>query len=276
MAKPKKSGGKSLAAQADKYDLYQRSVQEPSVEVEFFDRIYRKRNKRAPMVLREDFCGTAAVCCEWVQSHPKRRAIGVDLDPEPIEWCRKHNMARLSDEQRSRVSFVLEDVRKPAEPQADLLAAQNFSFFCFKTRDEVVDYFRAARQNIAPGGLFVLDMMGGSEVHTEDHSDKTKKGKFTYIWEQERFDPITHHCRFHIHFKFKDGSRIRHAFTYDWRLWTLPEVQEMLAEAGFVDVTVYWEDTDNETGEGNGNYRPREHAAADPAWVAYVSGANPE
>jgi len=72
----------TLASQADKYTLYQQAVQEPDHEVEFFDRVYRARHKRLPKVLREDFCGTFAVCCEWVKK-PGRVAIGVDLDPEP-------------------------------------------------------------------------------------------------------------------------------------------------------------------------------------------------
>jgi len=29
------------------------------------------------------------------------------------------------------------------------------------------------------------------------------------------------------------------AFSYYWRMWTLPELQELLQEAGFVKVTVY-------------------------------------
>ena len=62
--------------------------------------------------------------------------------------------------------------------------------------------------------------------------------------------------RCHIHFKFPDGSRIKNAFSYDWRLWTLPEVQELLAEAGFDRITVYWQGTDEETGEANGEFEP--------------------
>ena len=69
-----------MAAAADKYDLYIRSVQSPDVEVTFFDRAYRAQYGRRPMILREDFCGTAAVCYDWVKSAPGRTAVGVDLD----------------------------------------------------------------------------------------------------------------------------------------------------------------------------------------------------
>jgi hypothetical protein len=32
---------------------------------------------------------------------------------------------------------------------------------------------------------------------------------------------------------------IKHAFTYHWKLWTIPEVLEMLQEAGFAEVHVW-------------------------------------
>lgn len=262
---------KSQAAKADKYELYQNSVQEPACEVEFFDRVFAKEFGRAPRVLREDFCGTAAVCCEWVKSRADRRAIGVDLDPEPVQWCRDHTFATIDPEAQDRIAFILDDARKPLDEKADVLAAQNFSFFLFKTREALQEYFQAARANLAEQGLLVLDMMGGSDVMLEDHCDVSKKKGFTYIWEQERFDPITHDCRFHIHFKFPDGSKLKRAFTYDWRLWTLPEVQELLLEAGFREANVYWEGVDDD-GEGDGVFRKRKHGTADPAWIAYVVG----
>ena len=61
----------------------------------------------------------------------------------------------------------------------------------------------------------------------------------------------------------------KNAFTYKWRLWTLPEVQEILKEAGFKTAEVYWEGTDDE-GEGNGKFNVVEHGECDPCWVSYV------
>jgi hypothetical protein len=74
----------------------------------------------------------------------------------------------------------------------------------------------------------------------------------------------------HIHFEFPDGSRMAKAFSYHWRLWTLPELREILLEAGFRKADVYWEGTDEETGEGNGEYQPCEIGDADAGWVCYV------
>jgi len=76
----------------------------------------------------------------------------------------------------------------------------------------------------------------------------------------------------HIHFRFEDKSWLRKAFTYDWRMWTLPELQELMTEAGFSNVQVYWEGTDEDTGEGNGDYYPTNIGDDDPSWIVYIVG----
>ena len=95
---------------------------------------------------------------------------------------------------------------------------------------------------------------------------------FTYTWDQNFFDPITGDVVNHIHFKFPDGTKIKKAFTYEWRLWTLPEIQELLLEAGFKDTVVYWEGTDDETGEGDGEWAVSKRGEACEGWVAYIVG----
>lgn len=274
--KTAKAAKHTLAEQADRYALYGLSVQDPSNEVEFFTKTYQSMNGRAPRILREDFCGTHAVCCEWVKLHKDNVAFGIDLDPEPLAWGQAHLQTQLSEGQRQRITLHEDDVRSQAHVKADVLAAQNFSFFLFKTRDALRDYFQHARNNLADDGIMVMDMMGGSDCHIENHEDVRTieseiKGfkKFKYIWEQHRFNPITADALFHIHFRFKDGSELDKAFTYDWRFWTLPEVQELLREAGFSEVTVYWETTDAD-GEETGEFEPATEGPADPSWIAYV------
>lgn len=262
-------GAKSNRRTADKYDLYQRAVQEPEADCRFFDRVYRKAYGRRPLVLREDFCGTAATCCQWVRDGARREAHGYDLDPEPLAWGRAHNLSRLPAGARLRVRLVEQDVLAVDHTGADVIAAQNFSYFGFRTREKLLEYFRAARANLAPQGVLVLDIMGGPEVLEEDVEEHKRMGDVTYVWEQERFDPIHHRLKCHIHFKLRGGGWIRRAFSYDWRLWTIPEVRELLDEAGFCASEVYWEDTGSD-GEGNGVFRKRRRAESDPAWVSYV------
>lgn len=265
-AKAKKA--KTLAEKADKYKLYQKSVQEPEHEIEFFDQAYEEAFGKKPKVLREDFCGTFAVCCEWAKL-AGRTAYGVDLDPEPLTWGREHNLSRLKPAQQERVTLVQDDVRSNGTPKAHILAAQNFSFWYFKTREELLNYFKIAHENLADEGLMIMDMMGGGDCITDDQTDVRKVGSFKYIWEQATYDPITHDASFYIHFKFKDGSKLKRAFEYHWRFWTIPEVRELLQEAGFSETHVYWEGTDKD-GEGDDNWERTEKASSEPCWLAYI------
>ena len=267
----------TLADKADKFTCYQKSVQTPEHEVEFFEQAYRDFNRRKPYSLREDFCGTFAVCCEWVKSHARRTAIGVDLCDETLQWGQDHNLSRLSQAEQERVRLLLQDVRKRNRPQVDVLAAQNFSFWIFKTRAEVIDYFKTARANLNASGIMVLDMMGGGECYEEDLVDKRTivKGKkgFRYEWKQASFNPITADAKFHISFKFSDGSKLKKAFEYDWRFWTIPEVREMLEAAGFRESHVYWEVEDEDDPDEDGTWERSEEAPSDPSWVCYIVAA---
>ena len=261
------------AAQADKFDCYQKSVQCPEHEVDFINQAYKDAYGKKPYSLREDFCGTFAVCCEWVKSNRRRTAVGVDLCGETLAWGRNNNLARLTDKQQQRVTVLEQDVRQQDSDKFDVVAAQNFSFWIFKTREQVVEYFRAVYNHLDERGIFVTDMMGGSECYEEGHVEKKKIGKgkkrFKYQWEQASFNPITNEITCHIHFKFPDGSRLKRAFTYEWRFWTIPEVREMMAEAGFSSSSVYLSDEDD---DGEEFWRRAEVAPSDATWLAYIVG----
>lgn len=269
----RKKSKETLAEKADKYKCYLKSVQSPEHEVEFFDQAFMEVFGRKPVTLREDFCGTFAVCCEWVKLGDQRTATAVDLDVEPLDWGRQHNYSRLSQQQQSRIRILEQDVRKHNRPRVDVLAAQNFSFWIFKTRPELLEYFRLARSNMADEAVMVMDMMGGGDCYSEGVVDKRviKKGKkgFNYHWEQGRFNPVNHDADFSISFKFKDGSKLKRAFHYQWRFWTIPEVRELLQEAGFRDTHVYWELEDKD-GEDTGEWERGDDVPSNPSWISYI------
>jgi len=267
-ATAKKKFAATMAEKADIHDLYEKSVQAVDVEAEFLRDTFRGLRGRDPNSLREDFCGTASLACEWVRTGARRHAIGVDNDADVLDWGRRNRMARLPEAARARVKLLHDDVRSVTTDSVDIVGAFNFSYFCFKTRDEMRGYFARAREALTPDGLFFLDAFGGPDA-SDLSKEKTKLGGFTYVWEQAEFEPVTSRILCHIHFKFSDGSKIQNAFTYDWRLWTLPELRELLAEAGFSKVRVFWEGDD---GEGGGNGEFKEHATGTPdlAWIAYL------
>ncbi len=266
--KKEKKQSRYTAATADRHVLYELAVQNVENEVEFLDETFRKVRGREAVTLREDFAGTSAAAVEWVKSGPERLAWAVDIDSDVLEWGRGHHIEPLSDSQRQRIEQIQGDVLDVNTPLADIIIGFNFSFFIFNTRDAMRAYFEKARRNLKPDGLFFLDCFGGSEAHDE-LEEETEHDDFTYVWDQHSFDPISAHMQCYIHFEFPDGTALRKAFDYKWRLWTMPELLELLAEAGFRKSTVYWEGTD-EDGEGDGNFEPVERGEADPGWIAYI------
>lgn len=255
------------ASTADRHRLYQASVQAPEHEIQFLSSVYRRHTGRRALALREDFCGTALLACAWARSHRDRTATGLDIDRDTLAWGRAHNLEPMRPEARARVRLFEQNVLVPTEAH-DIVCAFNYSYQVFKTRTDLGRYFRAAHQSVAPDGLFVIDLLGGWESR-QVLSESRKVGGFTYVWEQAAFDPISHDFLAHIHFHFPDGTKLERAFTYDWRLWTIPELRELLGEAGFVEVDVYWEGDDGKGG-GNGVFERVERVHDDPGWNVYL------
>lgn len=258
----------TMADRADIHELYEESVQNVEHEVEFLQKTFQEIRGRTAYLMREDFCGTASASCEWVRQGDEYQAIGVDLEPSVLEWGRENRVSKLPVADQPRVSLIESDVMTVETPPADLLVAFNFSYFIFDKRETLRDYFEQAYKALKDDGVFFVDLFGGSEA-LEEVKEKTKQDGFVYIWHQAEFHPVTHYMRCHIHFKFPDGSKIKKAFTYEWRLWSAPEIRELLQEAGFSKSTVYWEGDDDDGG-GNGEFSPEEKGEADLAWIAYI------
>ena len=258
----------TMAERADIHDLYERAVQNVEHEVEFTQATFESLRGRKAYRLREDFCGTASASCQWVRQGDRFQAIGVDIDPSVLDWGRRHRVGQLPAADRARVQLLESDVMTAATPPVDIVVAFNFSYFIFDTRDKLREYFTRARAALVDDGVFFIDLFGGSQAQDE-MKEKTKHKGFTYIWDQAKFHPVTNYLRCHIHFSFPDGSRLKKAFTYEWRLWSAPELREILLEAGFRTATLYWEGED-EDGEANGEFTPTQKGEADPAWIAYV------
>ncbi len=264
----------SASEKFDRYEFYRRAVQSPEVDVRFLRDTYREITTREPVSLREDFCGTFAISCEWAKLSPKYRSFGVDIDNEPILYGLSHNLVKLPKSVRDRVKVQQDNVLNPGLPKVDIVSAMNFSHYIFKDRSMMKSYFHNAHATLNVGGLFIVDCFGGPACQKESREETDHKG-FTYIWEQVSYDPLTNEAVFHIHFKVKEaGGRTRrhnHAFSYDWRMWSIPELREMMMETGFRKTHVYWEGT-TRNGEGDGIFTRVESGEECEAWVAYVVG----
>jgi len=264
---------RSMADLADRHRLYELSVQCAEAEVDFVEETFRKLRGREALTVREDFCGTANVCCEWVRRNQQNSAIGVDLDPEVLAWGRDNQLAALDKAGRSRVKLLEDDVLRADTPKVDALLAMNFSYWLLRERAQLLEYFKSARAHLVEDGVMFLDAYGGYDSFREiDEEREIEDGGdgFTYIWDQARFNPVNNHVECHIHFAFPDGSVMENAFSYYWRMYTLPEIRDILLEAGFGRVTVYWQGWD-EDGEADGEFYPAEEADADAGWVCYIA-----
>lgn len=260
----------SIPEKFDKYDYYIRAVQSPDNDVTFFRKVYRDSRKKEALSLREDFCGTFIVCQEWVRKSSSHRAVGVDLDKEPIDYGRLLAVKNLSAAQASRVNIINGNVLSPRLPKTDLVVALNFSYFLFKERHELKRYFRNVYKTLKGDGVFLLDCFGGMNCY-QPNVEQTKFKDYTYYWDQDTYDPVNNHAKFYIHFKPKGRRKVEKVFSYDWRLWTIPEIREVLAEAGFKKSHVYWEGT-TKSGEGDGHFKRTEVGEDDCAsWIAYIS-----
>ncbi len=264
-----------------RHDLYEASVQSVDADIDFFERVYRRKRGERFTTFREDFCGTAVLSCEFVRRRKENHAWGIDNHRSTLDWGRKHRLSVLGDK-ASRVHLIESDVLAVTEPKVDVVAALNFSFSIFKERELLRRYFRTVRRSLRPDGIFFLDTLGGPETMGEIEDKRKisptkiftgeKIPAFTYIWEQAEFNPVNHDLLCYIHFKLGGGVKIRRAFKYDWRLWTLPELQEVMLEAGFASTEVYVEGWDDDEDDSDGVFRRRVRFENQEAWVAYVVG----
>jgi hypothetical protein len=267
------TGNNGLTARnADRWEIYQKAVQNPGSDIGIITERFREMRGREPLSLREDFAGTALLSAEWVRGDANRRAVAVDIDEEALTWGAEHNLAPLGEEAAGRVELVAADVREVRGYRADVVSAMNFSFNALTSRADLLRYLAGVHEAIGPEGILVLEMYGGTEAIVATAEEREGDG-FTYHWEQERYNPLTGETRCHIGFTFPDGSQLKRAFSYDWRLWTLPEVRDCLTESGFSHISIFWEQVDDE-GAGTGEYVETAEEENQETWLVYIVAAH--
>lgn len=265
----------------DRHLFYTPAVQHVGHDLDALEHIYKLIHGRPPRLLREDFCGTAAAACAWVKRGSGREAWGVDLHRATLAWARRHRVPLLGAAAR-RLTLLHNDVRNITRPRVDMVLALNFSYWVFQSREALCGYFRTVRRSLRPRGILCLDIFGGTDTQqalVESRRVRASRGPggervppFTYVWEQRDFNPVDHHLRCWIHFHLHDGRKIRRAFSYDWRMWTLPEIRELLAEAGFRESRVYVQGWDDAAHEALGSYERRTRFENQLSWLAFVIG----
>ncbi|CAI0398261.1 unnamed protein product [Linum tenue] len=165
-------------------------------------------------------------------------------------------------------------------PARDIVCAFNFSCCCLHKRGELVLYFKNVLECLSKkGGIFVMDLYGGTSSEQKLRLQR-RFPNFTYMWEQAEFDILARKTRISLHFHLlKQQRKIRHAFSYSWRLWSLPEIKDCLEEAGFRSVH-FWlrkvpdvEESRSTQGFGAGRdikYEEVQKFEQEDSWNAYI------
>ncbi|MBT3585188.1 MAG: class I SAM-dependent methyltransferase [Halobacteriovoraceae bacterium] len=259
----------------DKHYLYLTSVQDPLSDIERISEIYHQLFSKQALSLREDFSGTFALSCCWVQSDPKRQAIAIDNDPATLEYGKKNYLANMSPEEQARLQVELTDAISITKA-VDLVATFNFSYCLIHEREQLLEYFKHVYASLNKSGMLILDLFGGSDSETLeiqereiDHHEHISP--FTFEFERKSFNPINRMANYGIHFKFRNGTELNDAFTYQFRMWSITEIRDLFREAGFQSSKVYWEASDHE-GLGNGEFYATEEEENCINWNSYIVG----
>ena len=241
------------AASLDRFDLYEFCVQSPAYDAKMLSAIHGGTGRRSARVLGEDFCGPAAICRAWIDLSQKHHtAVAVDRDAPTLSRAISMNAQsqpgdpRSVGPERSGVLYILDDVRNVRD-RVDILCALNYSICELHRRTDLVGYLLNARKRLTAGGTFVCDIYAGFDSTLPGTTSRTMKhpsgATIVYHWEQREADPLTGMVENAIHFDIKLGKgkveRLRDAYVYHWRLWTIPELREAMSEAGFVTTAVY-------------------------------------
>ncbi|CAG0968744.1 hypothetical protein PHYC_01125 [Phycisphaerales bacterium] len=230
----------------DRFDCYELCVQSARHVVA----LLRGVHANEPLILREDFCGTAAVSRRWCEERQDTRAVAVDLDADTIAKAR----SLIDPAVAPRLQLLHADaLTQPATDPADAVFVGNFSIGYIHSRPALLDYFRASRdrlsrgQNGFGGGILACDTYGGAGAFQiggiERKHPSHARELIRYTWLHEQADPITAMVTNSISFRIEIDGEVIHelprAFVYRWRLWSIAELRDAMLEAGFASVDVF-------------------------------------
>ncbi|MEZ6232967.1 MAG: class I SAM-dependent methyltransferase [Phycisphaerales bacterium] len=290
-------------------ELYRWAVQDPETHAAVLAIMHQRGGSgREAAVFREDFAGSCADSVAWLAMRraggPARRAVAVDLDGAALAWGRARAarlLGSLASGLETRAMDVM-DAGPPGVPEADVIAALNFSVLYLHEREALVAYLANARRGLGPGGVLVMNLFGGPatvRVGTERHrvtptprlSTERAIPAFDYLWEVRSFDAGRRVVDCRIHFEVAAETpaaghvatgadarnaggvrRIDDAFRYDFKVWTPAELLDACREAGFASPEFWRHTYDPSKGAAGvflGATEPRSVDGLE-SWTAYV------
>lgn len=167
---------------------------------------------------------------------PKRRVVGLELDPELLELSQR----KLG--KRRGVQLVRGDMRQfeLGERFERVLLPYN-ALYCLTSKRDALACFRAARRALEPGGSFVLDVWNAAPFHraapSPEDSDaeyvvSVQQARRTYdVFEQTRVTRARQ--RLDVSYTYLPRtSGASYQIPIAQRYYLRPEVDDLLARAG--------------------------------------------
>jgi hypothetical protein len=225
----------------NKHVLYQTTVQDPKKELEFFRKIYRNIFSRVPYSIREDFCGTGFISCEWVKMNVENTSVGIDIDDDPLEWGRKNNIMNLSSGD-DRVKLYNHNVLVEWDPKQkfDIILSLNYSHFLLNKRTDFVSYLKNVKKNVDKG-FYVLDFFGGSKIYSDSSVKRNfgqEKNDHSYEFKAKKLDLLNNFSYCSINFKL-GKKKLNNLYNFKFRVYSIPEMIDCFTEAGFNNFRIF-------------------------------------
>lgn len=220
----------------DLFQLYELCAQSPRS----LGRFLLRAHGASPTILAEDFCSSAALSRWWVENVPGGSALAADIDPAVLWRARELAGGAAARIALTRVDLLAE-ATKPALEAADVAFCGNFSIGYALRRADLLRYLARTRARLRRGGIFVCDTYGGAtafKLGTLERTFVAPDGAVVrYAWSHDAADPLSGIVENSISFRIEIGGEVvgehPRAFTYRWRLWSIAELREAFAEAGF-------------------------------------------
>lgn len=280
--------GTTTESVPSRWRLYEHCVQNIPMTLRMVEAMHAAHARSPARILHEDFSGSAAFAHAWCQSNPKRTALAIDMDPEAHADGTPHpRLARLTAD-LTRLPRTLRPDSSSARAartnlsKADIIYAGNFATCEVHTRDALVAYLSRARQRLDADGVFICDLYAGPGAWRTGETRVTHpplpelpRYRVAYTWRQREADLLRGLVANEIDFALLNAKGVAihelvNAFTYHWRLWSIPEMREAMAHAGFKDVDVYPDSPEAVDADGVAYLTPLDYLETKSSAVVYV------
>jgi SAM-dependent methyltransferase len=176
-------------------------------------------------------CGPGRHCLPFA----RRGFVVTGVDRSPFLLSRAHQFAADAN---LEVEWIREDMRHFSRPQAfDLVCNLFTSFGYFATEEDDREVVRLVHENLKPGGVFVIDLLGKERMALlqerpictdfEDGSFVVQRPKVLADW-----------CRIANEWTLvKDG--VARSFQYEHNIYSGRELRDLLRGCGFAEVRLY-------------------------------------